>query len=193
VVGVRDERAGAREDLAPGRRAVGRDLDGEAVARGLNPHADALDVERRARRRRNAGGPAVSPYVADVDFVAGSTIDHANTIDTSGVSNPAPAAVYQSARIGNFTYTIPGFAAGSSHTVRLHFCETYFSTTGSRVFDVSINGAAVLTNFDILAASGAQNKAIVESFTVPANGSGQYVVQFTSVANNSLVSALQVQ
>jgi hypothetical protein len=143
--------------------------------------------------RINAGGPAVAPYVADVDFAGGSTINHANTIDVSGVTNPAPAAVYQTARIGNFTYTVGGFAAGSSHTVRLHFCETFFSTSGSRVFNVSINGTTVLTNFDIIAASGAQNKAVVEPFTAAANTGGGYVIQFTSVVNNSLVSGLEVQ
>ncbi len=55
----------------------------------------------------NAGGPAVSPFVADKDFTGGTTINHANTIDLSGVTNPAPMAVYQTARVGNFTYTIP--------------------------------------------------------------------------------------
>src|SRR5262249_40181738 len=68
----------------------------------------------------NCGRAAVSPFVADVDFAGGTTINHANTIDVSAVTNPAPAAVYQTARVGNFTYTVPGFTAGSSHTVRLH-------------------------------------------------------------------------
>jgi beta-galactosidase len=140
----------------------------------------------------NCGGPLVSPYVADIDFAGGSTINHADTINTSGVTNPAPAAVYQTARIGNFTYTIPGFTAGSSHTVRLHFCETYFTTAGSRTFNVSINGTQVLTNYDIFASSGAKDKAIVQEFTQNANGSGQYVIQFTSVVNNSLVSGIEI-
>ena len=141
----------------------------------------------------NCGGPAVSPFVADKDFTGGSTINHANTIDLSGVTNPAPMAVYQTARIANFTYTVPGFTAGSSHTVRLHFAETFWSTAGSRIFNVSINGTQVLTNFDIFAAAGAKNKAIIEQFTVNANSSGQYVIQFTSVKDNSLVSGIEVQ
>src|SRR5260370_13796855 len=41
----------------------------------------------------NACGPAVSPFAADMDFTGGSTINHANTIDLSGVTNPAPMAV----------------------------------------------------------------------------------------------------
>ena len=140
----------------------------------------------------NAGGAAAAPYVADKDFSGGATIDHANAIDVSGVSNPAPAAVYQTARIDNFTYTVPGFAAGSGHTVRLHFAETYFSTSGSRTFNVAINGTQVLSKFDVYKTAGAKNKAVVEAFTVNANANGSYVIQFTSVVNNSLVSGIEI-
>jgi beta-glucosidase len=147
----------------------------------------------------NAGGPAVSPFVADEDFSGGSTISHANTINTSNVTNPAPAAVYQTGRdtsaVGpgtTFTYTIPGFTAGTNYLVRLHFCETYFTTAGSRVFNVSINGTQVLTNFDIFAAAGGQNIANIQQFTEPANSSGQFVILFTSVTNNALISGIEI-
>jgi hypothetical protein len=141
----------------------------------------------------NAGGPAISPFAADTDFVGGTTINHANTINLTGVTNPAPMQVYQTARVGNFTYTIPGFTAGSSHTVRLHFAETYWTAAGKRKFNVSINGTQVLTNFDIFAAAGAMNKATIQQFTGNANASGQYVIQFTSVLDKSLVSGIEVQ
>jgi malectin (di-glucose binding ER protein)/PQQ enzyme-like repeat protein len=140
----------------------------------------------------NAGGPAVSPFLADQDFNGGATINHVNPINVGGVTNPAPAAVYQSARVGNFTYTIPGFAAGSSQTVRLHFAETFFTTAGSRTFNVIINGTQVLSNFDIFAAAGAQNRAVIEQYTAPANSHGQYVIQFTSVVNQALLSGIEI-
>ncbi len=135
----------------------------------------------------------MSPFVADIDFTGGGTINHANTIDLSGVTNPAPMAVYQTGRTGNFTYTLPGFVPGSAHTVRLHFAETFFSAAGSRTFNVGLNGTQVLANFAIFAAAGAKNKAVVEQFTVNANASGQYVIQFTSVVNQSLLSGVEVQ
>jgi hypothetical protein len=141
----------------------------------------------------NAGGPAVSPFVADIDFAGGGTVNHANMIDVSGVSNPAPALVYQTGRTGNFSYTILNFTPGSSHTIRLHFAETYFSSAGSRTFHVSINGTQVLTNFDIFASAGAKNKAVIEQFIEGASSTGQYVITFTSVVNNSLVSGIEVQ
>src|SRR6185437_11990698 len=71
----------------------------------------------------NAGGSATSPFIADADFSGGATASAGNAIDTSGVSNPAPQAVYQSNRYGNFTYTIPGLTASGAYTVRLHFAE----------------------------------------------------------------------
>jgi hypothetical protein len=143
--------------------------------------------------RINSGGPAVSPYVADINFTGGTVTNHANTIDLSGVINPAPAQVYQTARLGNFTYTVGGYAAGSAHAVRLHFCETYFNTAGSRKFNVTINGTQVLAGFDIRATTGAINKAVVQQFTVNANATGQYVIQFTTVVNNGMVSGIEIQ
>jgi hypothetical protein len=76
--------------------------------------------------------------------------------------------------------------------VQLYFCETYFTATGKRVFNVSINGTQVLTNFDIFAAAGGQNIANLQQFTVPANASGQYVITFTSVTNNALISGIEI-
>ena len=142
---------------------------------------------------------AVTPFVADEDFSGGGTIDHANTINTSKVTNPAPAAVYQSARVTatagagtTFSYTIGGFTANSSHTVRLHFAETFHTTAGSRVFNVSINGTQVLANFDIFATAGGQNIANIQQFTETANGSGQYVLTFTTDTDKALISGIEI-
>jgi hypothetical protein len=141
----------------------------------------------------NCGGPAVSPFVADVDFTGGGTVGHSDLFNVSGVTNAAPMAVYQTARVGNFSYIIPGFASGSTHTVRLHFAEPFFTKSGSRTFNVSINGTTVLTNFDIFATTGAIYKALVEQFTLPASPTGDYVITFSSVINQSLVNGIEIQ
>ena len=51
----------------------------------------------------------------------------------------------------------------------------------------------MLSNFDIVAAAGGADKAIVEQFTEPANSSGQYVIQFTTVKDNAKLSGLEIQ
>ncbi len=140
----------------------------------------------------NAGGPAVAPFVADTDFTGGTATTTANTITTTGVTNPAPIAVYQSNRYGNTTYTIPGLTANSAYTVRLHFAETYWTSAGARTFNVSINSTQVLTNFDIFATAGGGNKAVVEQFNATASGSGTVTIQFTTVKDNAQINGIEV-
>jgi len=166
----------------------------EVVANGIPSQPVTINVEKSISTmvEINAGGPAVSGFVADEDFSGGTTINHANSINTNSVTNPAPAAVYDTARIGNFTYTIPGFTAGTNYVVRLHFCETFFTAAGSRTFNVSVNGTRVLTDFDIFKTAGGRNIANIQEFTAPANANGQFVIAFTSVVNNSLVSGIEI-
>jgi len=150
----------------------------------------------------NAGGPAVSnagggdnSFVADEDFTGGGTYAVTNTITIpAGIAaTAAPAAVYQSARQGTTTYTVPGLTAGNTYTVRLHFAELYFSTAGSREFDVAINGTTVLTSFDIYGTAGANYTAVIEQFTATANSSGDIVIAFTNGAKDQpMINGLEV-
>jgi len=140
----------------------------------------------------SAGGPATGTWAADEDFTGGATAAVTNAISTTGVTNPAPQSVYQHNRYGNFTYTIPGFTAGATYTIRLHFAEEYWTTAGSRIFNVLIDGTQVLTNFDILATAGGEYKAVVEQFSETAPSNGTFTVQFVSVKDNAQVNGIEI-
>jgi len=148
----------------------------------------------------NAGGGTVGSFAADTDYSGGSTDTVTSAITTSGVTSPAPQAVYQSERWGNFTYTLPGFTPGGSYTLRLHFAETYYGPgqpggggTGSRQFNVAINGTPVLNNFDIFAAAGGADIALVKSYPATADASGNITVAFTNgAADNAKISGIEV-
>ncbi|MGA9667564.1 MAG: malectin domain-containing carbohydrate-binding protein, partial [Terracidiphilus sp.] len=102
--------------------------------------------------------------------------------------------VYQNGRTGTETYTIPGMIAGSSHTVLLHFSENYWSAKAKRQFNVAINGATVLTNFDIYATAGTQYTAVVKTFTATANSSGQIAIAFTKGAHDqALIDGIEIR
>ena len=140
----------------------------------------------------SAGGPATGTWLADKDFTGGATAATTSAISTTGVTSPAPQSVYQHNRYGNFTYSIPGFTAGTSYTIRLHFAEEYWTTAGSRVFNVLIDGTQVLSNFDIFATAGGVDKAVVEQFTEVAPTNGTFTIQFATVKDNAQVNGIEV-
>jgi hypothetical protein len=137
---------------------------------------------------------AQGSFLADQFFSGGAGKTRANAIDLTGVSNPAPLAVYQSQHYASpFTYTIPGFTAGSSHLIRLHFAETnpVNNAAGKRKFSVTINGGLQISNLDLFATVG-MNKAYIKEFTLNANSSGQYVLSFTASVDSATISGIEV-
>jgi hypothetical protein len=137
---------------------------------------------------------AVGSFQADQYYSGGSTYNNTNTIDISQITdNPPPAALFNNERYGALSYTIPGFTVGGTYAVTLYFAETYLTASGGRVFNVSINGSAVLTNFDIYANAGGQNKAIASAFTTIADGNGQIVIQLTAVTENPKINGISIK
>ena len=143
----------------------------------------------------NVGGAATGSWVADTGFSGGSTYSVTTAIDTAQLSGTVPPqAVLQTERYGEFTYTLGGFTAGSAQAVTLYFAEVYWTAAGQRTFNVAINGATVLSAFDIFAAAGGAAKAISRTFDATANASGQVVIQFTRAGgpDNPKVAAITV-
>src|SRR5229473_1954299 len=130
----------------------------------------------------NAAGPAVGSFLAYTDFAGGRKGSSSSFVDISGVTDPAPEQVYQTQRVGtgmgSFGYFIPGLIPGATYKVRLHFAEGFFKTPGNRRFNVAIDGQVVLNNFDIVAAAGAANKAVIKEFSVNADRYGLVMLQF---------------
>ncbi len=70
--------------------------------------------------------------------------------------------------------------------------ETYWTGPGQRQFNVFIQGAQVLTNFDIYAAAGGMNLPLTEIFTNNVTNS-QLRVLLTPVIDNARVSGIQAR
>lgn len=139
--------------------------------------------------RVNGGGPAYSDslgnaWSADTSWSGGTA--WTNSIPIANTSDPT---LYQSERFGNFQYQFA--VPNGSYTVTLKFAEIYWTGAGQRVFNVSINGQTVLSNFDIVAQAGAGGTAIDKAFSVPVTG-GQITIQFTSLVDNAKISAIQI-
>jgi hypothetical protein len=77
-------------------------------------------------------------WSADAGFIGGNT---AST--TSNIANTPDSKLYQMERYGNFSYQFA--VPNGSYNVVLKFAEIYWTKTGQRIFNVSINGTPVLT------------------------------------------------
>ncbi len=146
----------------------------------------------------SAGGYAVGGYMNSQFVTGGNTNYHlGNVVDLSQVVNPAPAEVYTTERWGPASWSIPNLTPGGSYNVRLHFVEAAHTAAGQRAFNVAINGATVLTNFDIYATAGGKNKAVTQTFTAIADGNGDIGIQTlmgtsNAVDQNPTISAIDV-
>ncbi|MDX5437178.1 MAG: malectin, partial [Pontibacter sp.] len=141
----------------------------------------------------NAGG---NQYVdsqsrtwsADAGFSGGEV--SSKSFDVSGTTDDALYLTYRYAASGApFSYNI-SLKAGT-YTVKLHFLEPYFKAAGSRSFHVDLEGQRVLTGYDIYAQDGF-GKAVVKTFQGVNVSDGTLNIAFTSVANNAIVSAIEI-
>ncbi len=147
----------------------------------------------------NCGGNAAAPFAADgfYEADASQTRQMNMPINTSLVTNPAPAAVYLSQRNGLLAYQFPNLVPGGSYNVRLHFAEIKFSGPGFRVFNVAINGAQVLEDYDISADAKARcgkcfGVAVVKEFPEIADAAGKITVEFSAVTDVPEINGIEV-
>ena len=143
----------------------------------------------------NCGGSAVGSFIGDKFSNGGTTYTTGSSINLSGVTNPAPMSVYQSCRYntsGPVTYTLPNLTAGATYTVRLHFADPSASYVGQRLFNITLNGSVVQSNFDVFAAAGGANKAIVKEFSTTADSTGTLVISLTRGRIDPFINGIEV-
>lgn len=115
---------------------------------------------------------------------------------TGIVTETADPELYSWERYGHFSYAIP--VAQGSYTVSLHFAESFFGSRGpgdngigQRVFDIFLNGSALLRNFDMFAEAGFRH-ALVKTFRgVRANPQGKLHFSFVPSKNYASLSAIE--
>jgi hypothetical protein len=139
---------------------------------------------------------AVEGFVPDPNMLFGAVNHKAVTIDTSA-ANAAPAGVYQTERYGrDFSYLYP-VPKDSRYLVRLHFAELFDDGAGRRLENIQINGQLVLKDFDIFAAGGGLNKAVVKDFPgITPDDRGNIVIRITTTPDspdkNAKISGLEI-
>lgn len=159
-----------------------------AVSLTVNPPATTGFTPVRV----NAGGAAYTDsngttWAADTGYSAGASWSVTNPI-----ANTVSPVLYQTCRYGSafgYQYNVPN----GTYTVTLKFAEVTYNGAGKRQFNVTINGAPVLTNFDIFATAGGELTAVDKSFPVTVTG-GVINVQFsTGAADWPMVNGIDIE
>lgn len=161
--------------------------------------------------RVNAGGPALQATDAGPDWqsdLSGSSPYH-NPDNNSAIWSPSaaldgtvpastPSGIFDSERWDggshldgdemHWDFPVP---SGTTVQVRLYFANRYGGTSqpGQRVFDVAIDGATVLSDFDIVAAVGDQT-GTMRAFTE--TSSGDITIDFTHEVENPLINGIEI-
>jgi hypothetical protein len=125
---------------------------------------------------------------ADGTLYAQTPIGYTQSVAISGTPDQF---LYQSEKSSSqgFSYALP--VQNGDYTVTLKFAELSFDAANGRIFNVTIEGVAVLTNFDIYAQAGGRYKAIDKTFTIKVTD-GVLNIAFSKVTNNPKISAIKV-
>jgi alpha-glucosidase (family GH31 glycosyl hydrolase) len=117
-----------------------------------------------------------------------------NTI-TNVIAGTSDGLLYQSEHLG-ISFSAFFDCPDGTYETSLYNAETQWYAVGQRLFNVSIQGQQVLSNYDIIAAAGGSNKAVIATFTNTVLN-GQLEIDFTGIATlwdtNARVSAIRVR
>ncbi len=143
--------------------------------------------------RVNCGGPAYTDaaghaWAADSGFTGGQTYSA-----TSTIANTPDQTLYQTERWDSQPFSYNFNVTPGSYRVSLHEASLYSGVcnAGGRVFNVSINGTAVLTNYDMFNEVGCLY-AQIKQFVV-ATTDGKININFTlGSASNPKIDAIEI-
>jgi len=146
--------------------------------------------------RVNVGGPT---FVDDVGNTWESDDGYYNVGNTTIVNSSTAIAgttndvLYHSCRWDSSSdpemmFEFP--VSAGTYTVRLHFAETYWTQPARRVMDVAIEGTAVLTDYDIVAAVGPLTADVHEFAATVSDGTLN--IEFIHNFENPKVSGIEI-
>ena len=127
-------------------------------------------------------------WESDRYFMGGRESDHGGAF--TGTDDPS---LYVSARFGNFSYSIP-VVAGHDYRATLRFIDTSYGSPGKRMFDVFCNERLLLRNFDVVKASGGQNRMLQLTFDhLRPDPQSKLIFRFRPVRGYAILRAIEVE
>lgn len=142
--------------------------------------------------RINSGGSTYidsqgNTWLADTYFTNGNANNLEAALGAFTVTKTNNQALYKFERARDnvsFSYAIP--VVSGVYAFNLHFCESFHQSPGQRLGTVALNGANILTNFDVFTEAGGGKIALIKTF------SRQILSNFTLTFTNTLVNGIEL-
>jgi GH35 family endo-1,4-beta-xylanase len=131
------------------------------------------------------------PFGIAFDFYEGS-VSMGNSYSTSStVQAKADQEIYQTERWNNYlAYAIP-VESGKEYKLTLKFAEIFFGSSGSRLFDVRVEGQLFLKNYDVFAEAGGKNKAKDTSIVI--TPTDDFInIELTALKDNASIKGIEI-
>ncbi|GAA0184698.1 microtubule binding motor protein [Lithospermum erythrorhizon] len=138
----------------------------------------------------SAGQDTCISLVADKYFEGGDIFQTEEIIAEGG---DCPS-IYQSARLGNFSYRIDDLPPGD-YVVDLHFAEiiNICGPKGMRVFNVFMQDEKVLSDFDIYSIVGSNRSLQLVDARVSIKDDGVLILKFERITGSPIVSGICIR
>ncbi len=139
--------------------------------------------------RVNAGGSdhvdaQGNQWIADTAYSGGNAFS-----SSAPIAGTTDDVIYQTERWGNpFSYSVA--VPNGDYTVILHFSEIFATAASSRILDVELENTLVLDDFDLFAASGANNAHIDTISTSVTDG--EINILLNASVNNAKLSGFEI-
>ena len=163
---------------------------------------EATEISDNPILRLNCGGEEISygdTVFTEDNFFGGNTMDFENTAITDVLETTMDDIYIQQRtavdNLGSFEYTIP--ITNGTYKLRLHFAEIFYgapaggmANSNARVFDVEVEGALLLENFDVFNEAGAIT-AIIKEFEVTIEDQ-ELNIRTSASVDRPVLSAIEV-
>ncbi|XP_060209442.1 kinesin-like protein KIN-14Q [Lycium barbarum] len=139
----------------------------------------------------NVGSTDCISFENDTQFSEDKYFIGGNILRTDNKLCPS---IYQTARVGNFSYHFNNIVAGFYH-VDLHFMELVFTygSPGLRVFDVYIQEHKVISSLDIFARVGANKPLLISDLEAHVDGEEGISIRFEGVIGTPIVCGISIR
>jgi GH35 family endo-1,4-beta-xylanase len=131
------------------------------------------------------------PFGIAFDFYEGAASMGNSYSTTEAIQGKADQEIYKTERWGSYlAYAIPA-ESSKKYKLTLKFAEIFFSASGSRLFNVSVEGQLFLNNYDVFAEAGGKNIAKDTSIIIiPADNIIN--IELTASSDNASIKGIEI-